>query len=128
MIGDKKSISSALVWMSLRIFMNVLLILILVEGFSYAYHFSHKLFSDYPYAASAANAVNITIEEGSNAEQIATVLDEMGIVDGKYLFLARVYIGGYHKKIKAGTYSLGPGMSPDEICREICGMQSEGTV
>ncbi len=128
MIGEKKSLSSVLVWTSLRILINVLLVLILVEGFSEAYHFSHKLFLDNPYVASSAGNVNITVEEGANAQQIAEILDEMEIVDGKYLFIARVYIGGYHKKIQAGTYEVGPDMSPDEICRKICGMQSEGTL
>lgn len=127
MVGDKKSISSSILWISLRTLMNVLIVFLLVEGFTNAYHFSYKLFADYPYVAASSETMNVTIEAGSDVNDVATVLDEMGIVDSKYLFIARAYIGKYNDKIMAGSYVLGPGMTPDEICRRICGMQSEET-
>lgn len=127
MVGDKKSISSSILWISLRTLMNVLIVFLLVEGFTNAYHFSYKLFADYPYVAASSETMNVTIEAGSDVNDVATVLDEMGIVDSKYLFIARAYIGKYNDKIIAGSYVLGPGMTPDEICRRICGMQSEET-
>ena len=127
MTGDKKSISSTVLSISVRTLVNVLILLFLVEGAIGAYHFSHKLFADYPYVAASSERRNVTIESGMNAMQIAGILDDLGIVDSKYLFIARVYIGDYKDKIQAGTYSLGPGMTPDEICRAICGMQSEET-
>ena len=127
MTGDKKSVSSTILSISVRALINVMLILVLVEGFSNAYHFTHKLFSDYPYVAASSETIRVTIEEGSSVQQVAEMLDELGIVDGKYLFMARVYIGDYRDKMKAGTYMLGPGMTPDEICKEICNIQSEET-
>ena len=125
MVGEKKSLSSSILLFSLRTLLNVLLVLLLVEGFTGAYHFSYKLFADYPYVAASSKTMNITIESGTSVMDLATVLDEMGIVDSRYLFIARVYIGDYQDKVIAGTYVLGPGMSPDEICRKICGVQSE---
>ncbi len=127
MVGEKKSVSSSILLFSLRALLNVLLVLLLVEGFTGAYHFSYKLFADYPYVAASSETMNITIESGTSVLDLATVLDEMGIVDSRYLFIARVYIGDYQDKVIAGTYVLGPGMSPDEICRKICGIQSEET-
>lgn len=125
---DKKSISSTILSISLRTLVNVCILLFLVEGFVNSYHFSQKLFADYPYVAASSEKMEVIIAKGSDAMQIAEMLEEKGIVDSRYLFLARVYIGGYRDKILAGSYSLGPGMSPDEICREICGLQSEETM
>lgn len=126
MLKGKDDISSVILWVSIRTVINMIFLFALVEGFVSAYHFSYKLFADVPYMASSPETKNITIQSGADAEEIASLLDELGMVDGKYLFLARIYLGKYNTKIVAGTYTLGPGMTPDEICRKICGMQSEG--
>lgn len=125
MTGEKDNISGAILWISIRVLMNMLFIFILVEGFALAYNFSYKLFADLPYITSSSDTMNITISEGRSPDEIASILKTNGIVDEKYIFLARVYLGKYQDKIVPGTYTLGPGMSPDEICRMICGMQSE---
>jgi len=125
MTSDKDNITSIILWVSLRTLVNMLLLFVLVEGFISAYHFSYKLFADIPYIAASSDTKNVTIESGDNARQIAALLDESGIVEGKYLFLARVYLGKYDDRIVAGTYVLGPGMTPDEICQRICKIQGE---
>lgn len=125
MVRDKENISSTILWISVRTLMNVILAFILVEGFVSAYHFSYKLFSDVPYVAASQDTMSITIAEGASAVDVAELLQQSGIVESKYLFLARVYIGKYDNQIRTGTYILGPGMSPDGICRQICGIQSE---
>lgn len=125
MAGEKDNVSFIILEISIRVLVNMLFVFALVEGFVSAYHFSYKLFADMPYIAISSDVKNITIEEDSSPDEIASVLEINGIVDNQYLFLARVYLGKYQDKILAGTYTLGPGMSPDEICREICGLQSE---
>lgn len=125
MAGDKEQISSAILWISVRTLINIILVFFLVEGFVTAYHFSYKLFSDFPYSAGSQNTMNITISQGESAMEVADVLEGNRIVESKYLFLARVYLGKFNSRIQAGTYTLGPGMSPEEICKEICGIQSE---
>lgn len=125
MTGDKRSISTTIFWFMFRMMINAVLVLVLVEGFTGGYNFSYKLFSDVPYVATATETMNITIESGLDANAVGDILAQNGIVDGKYIFIARAYIGGYYDDIQAGTYVLGPGMSPDEICRRICNVQSE---
>ncbi len=111
----------------LRTMINILFVIGIVEGFVYSYHFSYKLFADIPYKPAVSDTMNITIEAGNSAKDVADILDSLDIVENKYLILARMYIGKYNSKIKAGTYKLGPAMTPDEICRCICGIQSEET-
>lgn len=124
MLNDKESITSTIFFMSIRILINAALLLVLVEGFILSYRFSYKVFADIPYMAASSDTRSITIETGTGVREIAAMLDDFGIVEGKYQFLARVYLGKYDDRIVAGTYTLGPGMTPDEICRRICGLQS----
>lgn len=125
MIGEKKNIAGSIFWVSFRLMINVLLVLVLVEGYTTTYNFSYKLFADHPYIAASSQTMNVTIDNGDDAKTVAIVLEEMGIVDNRYLFLARAYLGKYQERIQPGTYVLGPGMSPEEICKKICGVQSE---
>ncbi|MBQ8084661.1 MAG: hypothetical protein IJ232_00970 [Lachnospiraceae bacterium] len=110
-----------------RTMINMLFVLGIFQGFLYSYHFSYKLFADVPYKPATTEMMNITIEPGSNAMDVAKLLDDLQVVDGEYLVLARMYLGKYNSKIQAGTYELGPSMTPDEICRCICGIKSEET-
>ena len=125
MIDEKDSIIKRILQFCIQMIVNLFLLFLLVEGFEASYYFSYKLFADVPYRVGAEQRISITIEEGSTATLVAQQLEQSGVVEGKYLFLARTYLGKYNKRILAGTYQLGPDMTPDEICRAICGIQSE---
>lgn len=126
-MGSEEGIGRIIFGISVRTLVNVLFIFGLVEGFVYFYHFSYKLFGDIPYKPAVSQTVTVTIEPGAGSGEIARLLDSLELVDSEYLLLARMYLGKYNSRIQAGTYSLTPSMSPDEICRRICGMQSEET-
>jgi UPF0755 protein len=125
MAKDNESTYAVVLGFCVRTLMNLLFLFVLVEGFVYAYHFSYTLFADVPASATSKSMVEITIPEGSSARDAALILRQNGVINNQYLFLARAYLGKYNQKIIAGSYTLGPGMSPDEICQAICGMQSE---
>ena len=127
MAKDNENAYSVILGVCVRILINVVFLFFLVEGFIYSYHFSYKLFADLPTVAASSEMKNITIDAGSSAKDVAFMLEANGIVDDRYIFIARAYLGKYNNKLQAGTYTLSPGMTPDEICRMICGMQSEET-
>ena len=126
-MGDRDKIANVILGISVRVLLNVVMLFVLVQGFGTGYRFSYKLFSDIPYRSGAAEEYKITIEEGSSVLAIGTLLEERGVVDGRYLFAARAYLGRYNGRMLAGTYTLGAAMSPDRICQILCGMQSEET-
>lgn len=125
---ENDKISKVILQISLRTLMNVVLLFILVEGFVYTYQFSYKVFADVPYMPASSDTVTITIESGSTAKQVASIMEGSGLVEDDKLILARLYLGKYNKKIIAGTYTLSPAMSADAICKKICGIQSEETL
>lgn len=124
---ENDKISKVILQISLRTLMNVILLFILVEGFVYTYQFTYKVFADVPYMPASSDTVTITIESGSTAKQVASIMEGSGLVGDDKLILARLYLGKYNKKIIAGTYTLSPAMSADAICKKICGIQSEET-
>lgn len=126
MAGDRENISGTILRLSLRTLINMVLLFLLVEGCISAYNFSYRVFADYPYMAASKDTKTITISKGQTARDVAVVLEELGIVESQYVFLVRAYLGKYNNQIQAGTYTLGPGMTPEEICKTICGKQSEG--
>lgn len=125
MAGDKDRFSDSILRISLRLLINMILIFVLVEGFVGAYHFSYRLFADLPESAASQQESKVTIPEGENAWDVAVTLEKCGIVDSRYLFLARAYLGKYNNRIQSGEYMLSPAMTPEEICKKICGQQSE---
>jgi UPF0755 protein len=109
---------------AVRTLINVLFIYGLFQGFTYSYQFSYKLFSDVPYKVGIHDVYSVSIEEGSNAREVSKLLADSGVVESKYMVMARLYLGKYNNKIQAGTYKLEPAMTPDEICRCICGIKN----
>jgi UPF0755 protein len=55
------------------------------------------------------------VEEGLSLRQVATSLEEKGIIKNKTFFLLWARLRGYGKSIKSGEYSLSPAMAPVKI-------------
>lgn len=127
MTKDNENAYGVMLGICIRTLVNIVFVLLLVEGFNYSYHFSYKVFADLPKVAASSEVKEIAIGEGSSAKDVAVLLETNGVIENRYIFLVRAYLGKYNNKIIAGTYSLSPSMTPDEICRMICGMQSEET-
>ena len=125
MLKDNDSLLVSLLGIGFRTVVNLLIVFFLVEGFVSAYSFSYNLFTDVPYMAGHTSPVTVTIEEGESAGEVADTLYQNRIVEDKYIFLARAYLGKYTDKMEAGEYSVSSTMSPDTVCKLFCGIQSE---
>ena len=74
-------------------------------------------------ALDAANTdmITVTVESGSSTEQIGQLLAEKGIIESGNQFRLWSRIKGYDSRYQAGTYSLSPSMSFEEIAEIIVG-------
>lgn len=61
----------------------------------------------------------IRIEKGENVFSIGRHLEEEGIIDRGWFFVAYAFVQGRHDDLKAGTYRLNPTMSIKEILQKI---------
>ena len=79
MANDNENTYKVVLGVCTRVLMDLVFVFLLVEGFTYSYHFSYKLFADLPKTAASSERMNITIEEGSTAKEIASLLETDGI-------------------------------------------------
>lgn len=61
------------------------------------------------------------IEPDSSTTEIVDALIEQGLVQDRYVMLAKVYLSSYHGKMMPGTYTLSPSMTQDDILKTITG-------
>lgn len=59
--------------------------------------------------------VRVTIPQGSNSDEIATILADAGVVDRATIFRARLKLNGDGAGFRAGTYTMETGSSYDTI-------------
>lgn len=63
--------------------------------------------------------VQVTIPQGSNSDEIATILAEAGVVDRASIFRARLKFRGDGADFRAGSYTMQTGASYDTIVRTL---------
>jgi len=66
------------------------------------------------YITDEMGSVLVSIEKGQNLNQIISVLDEKGVVNGRW-FKWLVRFKGVANKIQAGEYEFSPGLTPVQI-------------
>lgn len=67
-----------------------------------------------PAQLSGKNQV-IIVKEGASLKEIASELDQKGLIRNKYAFILWTRLMGYSRRIKAGEYRLNPAMAPVRI-------------
>lgn len=65
---------------------------------------------------SLKESVTFKIENGTGAGAIAELLKENGAIKYPKIFLLKAKNGGYTRRFKAGSVTINPGMSYDDIC------------
>lgn len=55
------------------------------------------------------------VKEGSSLKEVAADLEKTGLITNKTLFVLWTRVKGYGKDIRAGEYSLSPGMAPVQM-------------
>ncbi len=100
---------------AIQILVDIVILLILVKGFSMAYGFSYSVFNDSAKNPASTDYKVITILDGDSSSKISEKLEKEGIIDNKYVMMAKIKVGSYGSKIKSGQYGLSPSMTYNEI-------------
>ncbi len=72
-------------------------------------------------------AVTVDIPEGSSADEIASILDEAGVVSSARLFEWRLKLAGKSDEIQADSYTLASGMSYGAAIDRLTGETADTT-
>lgn len=110
---------------AIQILVDIIILLILVKGFSMAYGFSYSVFNDSAKNSASTEYKVITILDGDSTSKISEKLEKEGIIDNKYVMMAKIKVGSYGSKIKSGQYGLSPSMTYNEIIKIITNEQDD---
>lgn len=61
----------------------------------------------------------LVVQEGWNLREVAEELQKRNIITNKALFMFWARVKGYGRRLRAGEYRLGPGMSPIRILEKL---------
>ena len=104
---------------------NVLVILIgiivIYKVGSDAYNFGNNIFNEVSADTSNnAREVEVTINSGISAKELANTFYEKGLVNDKKLFYYQILVSDYKDKWVNGTYKLTTDMLPTDMLKVIC--------
>ncbi|MBQ4522579.1 MAG: endolytic transglycosylase MltG [Lachnospiraceae bacterium] len=102
---------------------NVIILILLVQAFYFAYHFSYDVFSDTAYNINDSADIAVTIDSGASSMEVATLLEEKGVVENKYVAFVRAKLT--KATVIPGTYVLKPSMTLDEIYEVLSNTEQE---
>lgn len=114
----------------IQIMLNVLfyvLVIIAIMRFSIAaYELSYQVFGNVTVQMSPGTDKTVTIGEGDSSMEIASMLEEQGLIVNKYSFLVRerLTVSDRHP-IVPGSYTLNTSMPYETIIEIITGMGVE---
>lgn len=104
-----------------RTLINVVIVLLIIQAFMLSYNFFYKVFTDTSVNPSDSTEIQFVIPPDSSTTEIVNSLVEDGLVEDKYVMLAKVYLSSYHGKMLPGTYTLSKSMTQTEILKIITG-------
>lgn len=106
---------------ALALLVDVIIVYLIVRGFSVAYSFSYEVFSDSAKNTGDIKAVVVTIPPDSSTSSVSELLYEKKLIKNKYVMMAKIKLGEYGSNIKPGKYAISPSMTYDEIINTITG-------
>lgn len=109
------------------LFINVLIVYIVIRLFSYSFNFAYSVFGDVSCDPSSRDYVIIEIPADSSSLDIGKTLEDKGVIEDKYVFVAKVWVKEYGRLITPGKYGLSASMTYDEILNTICHIEEETT-
>lgn len=80
-----------------------------------AYDYGYRLFGEEPVDAEPGRDVSIAVAESDDAEDIALMLEQKGLIRDARLFVIQEKLAGSEKHIAAGSYELNTAMTIEEM-------------
>lgn len=124
-MAKKKSATFKFICMLFSMIINLAIIVFLIEGFTYSFGFTYRMFNDAPKNAADKTTVTVSVLEDSSSRDIIDLVYDAGVVEDKYVFMAKTYLEGYYKNMKPGVYELSQSMTNTQILQTLTGQIKE---
>jgi len=86
-----------------------------------AYNYGHSVFAEEAVDSRPGRTVEVQVEKGASAGEIAKLLEEKGLVEDWKLFYLQARLSKYSEKMSSGQYTLSTAMLPSEIMAVLSG-------
>lgn len=112
--SDINKITTAIISISLRLILYVLIILLLYEAVVRGFAFGHSVFYAEAVEEAPGHDITVVMEEGESVSEAAKALADKGLIksEAAFLFQSRFYD---YDTIYPGTYALNTSMTSKEI-------------
>ena len=110
-------ITGAVILISIRVVLIAVIIVVAGNGIKLAYDFGHSIFYAQAVEEAPGHDVTITIPEGADEKDAATLLKNKGLIDNKYQIIVQAKFFDY--EVKPGTYTLNTSQTSREILKQL---------
>lgn len=111
-------VTRAIISVSWKLIVCGVAVLLLYEAVTRGYRFGHSLFYDTAAAEPPGVEMRVTIGEDRDLFNLATALEESGLIKDRYAFLVQSFFYGYGNKknpVREGTFRLNSSMTAKEL-------------
>ena len=114
---DINRVTGAIIRVSLRLIIYALVVLLLYEGVTAGYSFGYAVFAGTAVSEDPGITASVAVEEGQDAGEGGQMLEEMGLIQSRYIFMIQALF--YEYDIYPGTYQLNTSMTSKEMLEEM---------
>ena len=90
-------------------------VMFIVRGATKAYDFGYRVFADKPVSVSGGRTITVGVSENMSVKDIATMLEEKGLIEDADLFVVQELLSAYHGEIRPGIYDLSTDMTAAQM-------------
>lgn len=104
-----------------RVAILIIAAYVIVGAGKKAYDFGFRIFTEEPMAQPPGREVSVTVTGDDSESDVATMLEEKGLIRDALLFRIQKKLSVYKGKIDPGTYALNTCMNTDEMLEILVG-------
>lgn len=104
-----------------RVAILIIAAYVIVGAGKKAYDFGFRIFTEEPMAQPPGREVTVTVTGDDSESDVATMLEEKGLIRDALLFRIQKKVSAYKGKIAPGTYALNTCMNTDEMLEILVG-------
>lgn len=92
-----------------------IVVYLLIYGYNIAFSTGYELLAQSPTKTNKIVDVQVNIPQGSSTEEIATILEDNGLIGSSFYFRVLAKFSGYDGLFQYGDYTLSTSMAEDEM-------------
>ena len=108
-----------------RVAVLIIAIVFIIGTAKKAYEFGYSIFTEQPMSAEPGRDVTLTVTSGQGEGDVATMLEEKGLIRDALLFRIQKKLSSYKDDVKPGSYTLNTCMNTDEMLEILVGVSSD---